>query len=174
LNGVIFMSNVGCAIYFSIQIHHDRELGYIADYRPDLCIPVKSEIISVRCGPVSKWLPVWIDVKNRTIVMNPFSVKSSKFSATIETEEIQIMSNQTCMCRSELQPVRLFDDCQVWETCILNIMMIDYFQRDYFSHYRTNLSFIITSIFAVVLAIITLPFSIRLYKESSSTYIELK
>ena len=97
-----------------------------------------------------------------------------KDSAIAEESEIELMSRQACMCRSSSGNIEVPTDCQMWETCIFNIMLIDYLQRDYQVHFRTNVSFIVSSAVAVILSLITLPMSIRLYKETGSTYIELK
>lgn len=174
-NLIVTFSNIACIIYFSVQLNHDLETSYIIEYKREVCIPVMSNVIPFKCDQsFPRWLPVWIDVQNRTMVMNPFSSKATKESAMTETGEIELMSRQPCMCRSSLIEIEVPTDCQMWETCILNTMFIEYLQRDYYVHFRTNVSFIVSSAVSTILSLITLPLSIRLYKESGSTYIELK
>lgn len=171
-NFAVLLSNIACVIYFSVQLNHDLQNKYIIEYKRETCIPVNSEIISFKCGTFEKWVPIWKDEKNRTIVMEPFGIKSTKSSAVAEIQEINLMSNQPCMCRPYL--IEIPSDCQIWDICIFNTMLIEYLQRDFDLHYRTNISFIVSSLISTILSLITLPLSVRLYKQSGSTYIELK
>lgn len=172
-NVLVLMSNLSCIVYFSYQLNESLERSYIAEYREDTCIPVSSDVIRFSCDSATNiWLPVWTDVKNRTVVYDPFSSKYLKSSAYAELKEIELRSTQPCMCRTT--PVEVISDCQAWETCMLNTVFINYLQRDYSLHFQTNLSFIISSAISSLLSIITMPMSIRLYRETKSVYIELK
>ena len=174
-NLAVLFSNIGCIIYFSAQMYHDSSSSYIIEYKRETCIPVFSEVISIPCeSSWDKWIPIWKDQKNRTMVISPFSSKTVRLSAIVEMGEIALMSEQPCMCRSNSVSIKIPSDCQLWDVCIFNTMFVEYLQRDYYLHYRTSISFIVSSGVSAVLSIITLPLSIRLYKESGSTYIELK
>lgn len=174
-NFIVLLSNIACVIYFSVQLNHDLQNSYIIEYKRETCIPVSSEVISFKCGTSSnKWVPIWTDERNRTMIMDPFGIKAVKSSAVAEMQEIDLMSRQQCMCRSNSVSIKIPSDCQIWDICIFNTMLIEYLQRDFDVHYRTNVSFIVSSLVSTILSIVTLPLSVRLYKQSGSTYIELK
>lgn len=170
----MLVSNIGCVIYFGIRLNGDIERGYIAEYKLDVCNPIAAFITPLICDAgKSGWLPTWKDSLNRTMVIDPFSTKSTRLNAIAETKEVELFSNHTCMCRSKDSLSVSPSNCQTWETCILNVRMIDYFQRDYTTHFKTNLSFVVTSSLSIILTLSTLPMSIRLFKSTGSTYVEL-
>ena len=183
--GLTFLGIISSTItifVFSSKLLNLSEYDYLYDYKPSICRPISGRAFNLSCQQndgqtVTRWMSVSVLQRGLEAVENPFAIRQSRLEAIGDRDKIEMFSNYSCLCRSlsNINHGGLTKGCSYWPSCILNADFIHYMQRDNDRYHQTYISFIVASCISLVLAVVSVPFSIVIIKRSlQENYVPLE
>lgn len=139
--------------YFKPKYDDLSNYDYIYEYKPTICNINRGFALNLTCG---KWISVLINWNDVLTVENPFELRATRIEAIEDRYRIPMGMNITCVCRYVESRVIRGQDCSYWPPCILDQSFISYVQRDNDRYASAYYSFIVASIFSVVLCSISI------------------
>lgn len=183
--GLIFtifslISSIITIIYFTLALISQQQYGYVYNYQSSNCLPIAGYAQSLNCHDTSKWISVLRDSSGRTIVENPFALRSSRQDAIDDRYRSDLGNNRSCLCLDSINTKSLnltVRECSVWPQCILDTDFLTYIQMAHQRSTDTYISFIVASLVSVILSLIGMPSTIIIiiqrYKFHDREYIGL-
>ncbi len=190
LTVIQFFSAMATLIYFAVQINNNHSYHqFISQYQEQKCTPVSSYIQQLSNCPDGKtgainetdgWIMTWRDEAGRIIVEDPFEAKNILSDALDDRNDVQLFLPRRCVCRSPshtndsyMSENYVGRNCEVWETCILNVNFFQYLQLSDRAYFLTNISFIVGSGITMIFSFVTTILTLQLLGKSARSYNQL-
>jgi hypothetical protein len=176
LTALGIISSIVTISVFSDKLLKLAEYDYLYDYRSANCQPISGRALNFTCNSnplVENWMLVLTLDNNLQAVQNPFALKSSRAAVITDRDKIAMLGNYSCLCRA-ITSLPIEKGCSYWPACIFDVDFVYYMQRDNDRYYQTYISFIVASSISLVLAAISVPFTICIIrKELRHDYVAL-